>query len=234
VRRVPRCNIWAVTKATAAKKSPSDDSRRGLRERLVQTALQLVTEQGVDALSVREVARRAGVSSGAPFRHFSDKTALLAAIAGEGYRELEARSAKALAKHHGDAIAQLEELGVITAVFAATHPAHYRVMRHATLLNDQHEIRARFEAQRAQLRALIVDGQTIGALRPADPDELALACNVIVSGLAQHFVDRSPPGDRVEEVERIARATVVHCGIGLGSDRERRRFLALAHGGASR
>ena len=63
----------------------------GLRERLVATGVALVAEQGSSAISLREIARRAGVSHGAPRRHFPTHQALLAAIAGQGYRDLAVR-----------------------------------------------------------------------------------------------------------------------------------------------
>src|SRR6185369_1592988 len=63
----------------------------GLRERLVATGVALVAEQGSSAVSLREIARRAGVSHGAPRRHFPTHQALLAAIAGRGYHDLSVR-----------------------------------------------------------------------------------------------------------------------------------------------
>jgi AcrR family transcriptional regulator len=65
----------------------------GVRERLVATGVELVTEQGAAALSLREIARRAGVSHGAPRRYFPAHLDLLAAIAQEGYRSLGAQVA---------------------------------------------------------------------------------------------------------------------------------------------
>jgi AcrR family transcriptional regulator len=63
----------------------------GLRERLVATGVALVAEQGSSSVSLREIARRAGVSHGAPRRHFPTHQALLAAIAGHGYHDLSVR-----------------------------------------------------------------------------------------------------------------------------------------------
>src|SRR5579871_2109283 len=59
-----------------------------LRAALVEAALALVEDVGADRVTVREAARRAGVSSGAPFRHFPDRTALLTAVAEEAMRRL--------------------------------------------------------------------------------------------------------------------------------------------------
>jgi AcrR family transcriptional regulator len=93
-----------------------------LRRTLLDTALAAIAEQGPVAISLRDLARRAGVSHAAPAHHFRDKTGLLTAIAVEGWSLL----ADAL-----DAVTDREfaELGVAYVVFATTHPAHFAVMR---------------------------------------------------------------------------------------------------------
>src|SRR5579885_21125 len=59
-----------------------------LREALIEASLDLIAESGPKALTLREAARRAGVSHNAPYRHFQDKDDLLAAVAAQGFREL--------------------------------------------------------------------------------------------------------------------------------------------------
>jgi AcrR family transcriptional regulator len=61
---------------------------RGLRVALVRVAMELLEESGETALSLRAVARRAGVSPAAPYRHYADREALISAVAAVGYREL--------------------------------------------------------------------------------------------------------------------------------------------------
>lgn len=65
--------------------------KSNLRERLIASAAHVLTERGLSGLSLREVAGHAGVSANAAYRHFEDREALLAAVAGEGYRELRER-----------------------------------------------------------------------------------------------------------------------------------------------
>ncbi|MEU1277149.1 TetR/AcrR family transcriptional regulator [Streptomyces sp. NPDC005805] len=72
------------------------DEEPGLRARLVATGVELVAEGGVQALTLREIARRAGVSHGAPRRHFPTHRELLSAIAREGFGTLAARVARAV------------------------------------------------------------------------------------------------------------------------------------------
>src|SRR5262245_43781883 len=83
-----------------------------LRRVLVEAAFELVGEGGAEAVSVREAARRAGVSPGAPFRHFASRDALLAAVAEEAQRRFRAEIDKALAKAPaGDPLQQFRCLG---------------------------------------------------------------------------------------------------------------------------
>ncbi|QKW43436.1 TetR/AcrR family transcriptional regulator [Streptomyces microflavus] len=90
-----------------------------LRRAILSAALDAIAAEGTAALSLRDLARRAGVSHAAPAHHFKDRTGLLTAVAAEGY----ALFADALA-----GAPDLRERGVAYVQFAATHPAHFHVM----------------------------------------------------------------------------------------------------------
>ncbi|MFD3884394.1 TetR/AcrR family transcriptional regulator [Streptomyces microflavus] len=90
-----------------------------LRRAILSAALDAIAAEGPAALSLRDLARRAGVSHAAPAHHFKDRTGLLTAVAAEGY----ALFADALA-----GAPDLRERGVAYVRFAATHPAHFHVM----------------------------------------------------------------------------------------------------------
>lgn len=99
-----------------------------LRRALLDAALATLKQSGdVTALTMQHVARRAGVSSGAPYHHFQDKAELLAALATEGFEQLVAALSTALA---GAASPRDRVAGFarIYLAFAADHAAHYRVM----------------------------------------------------------------------------------------------------------
>src|SRR4051812_38814299 len=70
--------------------APKSYHHGDLKRVLIEAALELVAEGGAEAVSVREAARRAGVSAGAPFRHFQNRTALIAAVAEEAQRRFRA------------------------------------------------------------------------------------------------------------------------------------------------
>ena len=98
-----------------------------LRQALIRSALELLAESGVAGLSLRAAARRARVSAMAPYRHFADKEALLAAVAEYGFRELAERltAAQAIAT---DPRAGLAALGVAYVVFACDQPSLFKLM----------------------------------------------------------------------------------------------------------
>ncbi len=94
-----------------------------LRRDLLQRAAEMVVEDGVARVSLRELARRAGVSHAAPTHHFGDKRGLLTALAAEGYALLADRLAE-VSERTGDFL----EVGVAYVGFATEHPAHFEVM----------------------------------------------------------------------------------------------------------
>lgn len=87
-----------------------------LRAALVETAVRLVQREGIEALSLRSVARLAGVSAAAPYRHFADKRALLAAVAEEGFRLLASAlrdAARAAFDAMVEGMAEAQQAGVL-------------------------------------------------------------------------------------------------------------------------
>src|SRR6266481_2821386 len=88
-----------------------------LQEVLLRTAIQLIGEVGPVGFTLREVARRAGVSHNAPYRHFQDKEELLAAVAAQGFRELNQAMLDA-AKQNSDALDRLKRSGLAYVDFA--------------------------------------------------------------------------------------------------------------------
>jgi AcrR family transcriptional regulator len=149
---------------------------------LIAAARELLAEDGSEALSLRAVARRAGVSAMAPYRHFPDKEALLAAVAADGFREftvaLEAADSRAPADQ------ALVEQGVAYVGFACAHPALFRLMfgpprqgMHPALKHD--------EAQAHGVLAARVAAETAAPLRQSR----TLACWSVVHGLASLIID---------------------------------------------
>lgn len=91
-------------------------------------AIEVVREKGIEGLSIRDVARKAGVSAGAPYRHFADKQQLLAAVATDGFERLDAQLRQALRKAGKGPHHRLEAVSAAYLTFARKNAEGYRVM----------------------------------------------------------------------------------------------------------
>lgn len=123
--------MWSVPPSTATKprRAKKQSYHHGdLPRALVGAALELISTRGPEAFTLREVAAAVGVTHGAAYRHFADKTALLAALSEDGYRALAARLTQVAAKAEGDPRARVQALASAYVEFATERPAHYRVM----------------------------------------------------------------------------------------------------------
>jgi AcrR family transcriptional regulator len=98
-----------------------------LREALLEGAVRVIAELGPAAFTLREVARRAGVSHNAPYRHFRDKDALLAAVATQGFRQLT-RAMRGAGERQSKALDKLKQSGLAYVAFAIRRPEHFTVM----------------------------------------------------------------------------------------------------------
>ena len=100
-----------------------------LRRALVDAAVAIIAEQGAEAFTLREAARRLGVNHRAAYRHFADKTSVLAAVAEQGFASLvEGARAEIAAAGATDPEARLLAMARAYVAWADEHPAHFRVM----------------------------------------------------------------------------------------------------------
>jgi AcrR family transcriptional regulator len=105
-----------------------------LRRVLLDASIELMARGGVEDLSLREVARHAGVSPGAPYHHFASKADLLGAIAVDGFARLATAMRSARDREDAEAPTQkLRAIGEAYVRFAVEHPAHFHLMFHSTL-----------------------------------------------------------------------------------------------------
>ena len=110
----------------------------GLRGRLVDVGVELVAQEGAQALTLREIARRAGVSHGAPRRYFPTHLELLSAIARRGFAELGEQAKSTIADGTASPRAQVTALGCVYLEFALANPGMYELMFRHDLLKSGH------------------------------------------------------------------------------------------------
>jgi AcrR family transcriptional regulator len=180
----------------AARKKTTAQSKPGyhhgdLRRALIEASLALIAEEGFSALTLREVARRAGVTHAAPYRHFPDKEALLAAVAEEGFRAMTTLMRERMDKESGP-VERLSACGVAYVLFAVQHPAHFRVMfgPHFTKPADHAELAKEGSNAFGLLVQNIVQCQQAGVMLEGEPMPLAVMAWSQVHGLASLLVDQ--------------------------------------------
>jgi len=158
-----------------------------LRSALLEAVDQIVREKGVDALSLRECARRAGVSHGAPVHHFGDRAGLLTEFAAEGFRRLDAEMAKQQKSVDPSPAPQLRAAGLGYILFAQKNPSQFKVMFRPELLDQS---RPGFQSTANASYHRLVSGLTdLGQVDSFDLDEQALAAWSTVHGFATLWVD---------------------------------------------
>ncbi len=164
-----------------------------LREALVEAALRLIGERGPGGFSFAEVARAAGVSPAAPYRHFRDRNALVAEVARLGYERLADELEAAWANGAPDPVAAIENCGKAYLSFARRDPASYAAMFETgfPLEEDAMLLRASERAFGVLRRAaeFACNTHRIGGVRPP-PMMVALHIWALAHGIASLFVGR--------------------------------------------
>ena len=189
---------------------PSGQMRRAkpyhhgnLREALLEAAIRLIAEVGPTAFTLREVARRAGVSHNAPYRHFHDRDDLMAAVAAQGFGELTRAMIEA-ATGKSDALERLKCAGLGYVTFALRRPEHFTVMFDAPVLKRKHpDSAAAGEEAFATLLNFVKDCQEAGRLPSGDLREMALLAWTMVHGIAKLAITGRLPFRSRSEVLRF-------------------------------
>jgi AcrR family transcriptional regulator len=182
--------------------SPPKDARPyhhgDLRRALLEAATQAIAEVGPAAVSLRDLARRAGVSHAAPAHHFGDKAGLLTAVATDGFRQLAATLGQT-----SQATGSFLEIGVAYVGFAVTHRAHFEVMFRPELYHpdDPELVQARDAA-----RSLLYPPAAEAATSPnGDGVRAAVAAWSLVHGLATLWLNHNLPPQLGDDPEQITR-----------------------------
>lgn len=177
-----------------------------LRQALIDMAVVVAEETGKDIISVREVARRLGVSSGAPFRHFPDRESLMTAVAEEALMRLRLRVERDQLEAPSDPIARLKALGRTFIRWALHNPTQFRLVSSRRLFEFDRSasLPVHFDAVRQITMDLVEQAQLAGLLPAGSLPEMGLALRALAYGLARMQVDGQLPQWRVgtNETER--------------------------------
>ncbi len=194
--------------------SPGAYHHGNLRTALVDAAVEVISEVGPAAMSLREVARRAGVTHAAANYHFGDKAGLLTELAADGYRRLGADLEVAASSAGVGRSEAFLEVGVAYVRFAVNHPAHFEVMYRPELYHSQ-DSKLR-EAKTATARMLY------GSEHP-NKEQLAagVAAWSIVHGLATLWLNGDLPVQLGADIEDITRRVAAHLRVSGRTSRER-------------
>jgi AcrR family transcriptional regulator len=189
-----------------------------LRQTLLDAAVALIGEVGPHAFTLREVARRAGVSHNAPYRHFASKDELLAEVAGEGFDRLTASMQKSMARATSPR-ERLRECGCGYVAFALRWPQHFLVMfdlPHAS--HGQEKQHSAGQSAFAVLEDCIAAVQESGDLPAGDPLPLAWTSWSLVHGIAKLAISGNLPLNARSIIEFTRNASqAVFSGLKVGS-----------------
>lgn len=204
-----------MTQAAAAESQPRPYHHGDLQRALIEAADRILERDGPSALSLRAVAREAGVSPAAPYHHFKDKDELVGAIAHRGFQMLAdsmARAAKDKASDHERAIAQ----GVAYVCFARDHAALYHVMFDPNRKRDPNTAMPREQTSAygmaRELRAR--QGEKVQA-QPIDVELATIAAWCAAHGLAEiaHYKSFDEIKKQLGGEEAFYAAVLSHLGM---------------------
>jgi AcrR family transcriptional regulator len=193
-----------------------------LERALVADAVETIAREGVQALTLRSVGARVGVSRTALYRHFDDKAALLARVAEEGFRRLHEALTASLRESAAAGIDPLPPMAAAYVGFARANPSYYQTMFGGFLADWSRypDLIVHAEAAFSVLLDAIRDQQRASRLEPVDPVELAeiawaMSHGIATLGMARHLERTATP------VETLALQASQYLQAGMRNQRTR-------------
>jgi AcrR family transcriptional regulator len=171
-----------------------------LRRALLDAAERTVRDRGVEALSLRELAREAGVSHAAPRRHFSDRQALLDALAEAGFERLRLELRAAVDGAAPEFVERLSATGAAYVRFAIEDSALLELMFAGKHREGAAGLDQAAERAFSVMMELIEQGQAEGFLEPGDPERVGLVLFATIQGIASLVTAGVVAPEQVEEL----------------------------------
>lgn len=179
---------------------------------LLEAAAEMIATEGLEALTLRALSQRVGVSRTAPYRHFADKSALLAAVAEEGFKRLLHRLQAVAEQADLDVLAHFQQMGVAYISFAVDNPVHYRLMFSSETASP--EAYPGLAAVRVVVFNTLVSAieqcQSEGKIKSSEPRALANVTWATVHGLSSLLIDEQIQNQlSVQEIATFTTQTLV-------------------------
>lgn len=175
-----------------------------LRRTILDASLDLIAAEGLEGFSMREVARRAGVSHQAPYHHFPDREAIMAAIVAEGFQRLRDDSIAAI-EGESDPYVRMQAMGRAYIRFALHNPAHFKLMFRSEHVREDRHDDARAGAQSAYDVLLQLAGH-VAAKSGQRTELVVLTAWSMVHGLATLMLEGKLDKVLDDSAERLAAA----------------------------
>ncbi len=176
-----------------------------LKNALIQAGIEILSEEGASGLSLRKVARKAGVSHAAPYAHFADKQNLIAAIASDGHQKLNERLQTVMTHYPDDPLQQLISAAWAYVQFGLDAPAHYKIT-FSGVIQDEHSHPEFMHFSQGNLQILkgIVDRcREAGILYFTDTDAEMQVVGLwgLIHGLVSLMIQGQVPGSLLKRIE---------------------------------
>ncbi|MQR01280.1 TetR/AcrR family transcriptional regulator [Glaciimonas soli] len=200
-----------MTNKRSLSEEPRSYHHGDLRKALLEAAVQLIEARGLDAVSVREVAKMTGVSPGAPFRHFATRTALLTAVAEEAIDRLTGEINLSLqAAADENPLLQFRAIGVGFLRWVFANPTHFQVISTRAVINfEGSTLRQRNDVIRTKMTVLMQQAAAAGLLRTGDVGRHQIAARALVYGLGRMYIDGQFPSWELNEREALGESIVI-------------------------
>ncbi len=163
-----------------------------LKNALIQAGIKILAEDGINGLSLRKVAREAGVTHSAPYAHFTDKQALIAAISTDGHKKVYDRIHAVIERYPEDSLRQLIETAWTYVQFGFEEPDHFKIAFNSSVEGER-QYPDLVEATKQtfnEFRQLILRCQAANLIAEGEPDLVA----VTLWGLVHGFVNLTQGG----------------------------------------
>jgi AcrR family transcriptional regulator len=171
-----------------------------LKNALIEAGIEILASEGVHALSLRKVAQRAGVSHAAPYAHFADKQALIAAISTAGYQKVQERLERVWQENVDDPLRLLVRTAWEYVQFAVNEPAHFKITFSGFVEKEQ-DYPALVEATQKTfglLRQIVAKCQEAGVMRLGPTDLAAVSIWGAIHGLVTLRLEGQVPHTALE------------------------------------